>query len=170
MRSILDFVRRALASVARFAFVFVKGVGDEVGRWVRVLQPGQPSTPTEDPRTVDQMLPHQRAIEPSAEASYEAIRQVAAALAVGADPKPAELAAINDADVKEWIGMLRDSELRLVAQLSTQTLRAHLTGRFRAPGLLRLSNAEMIDRRRELGQRPHDELDDSLDHGLVLAS
>jgi hypothetical protein len=162
MRSIIDFIRRALASVARFTYLFVRAAGEECGRWIRVLQPQQPATDVEPARTVDEMLPT-RSTAPGDEPIYAAVAEIAQALAAGATPR-AQAAQLLTADLADWMALLSPHELQAVGQLSPTMLRAHLTGRLRIPALLRMSTAEMLERRDELtGPKRSLDFDDDLE-------
>lgn len=169
MRSIIDFVRRALAAIAGFIFVFVRLAGETVGHWIRVLQPAAPAAVDEPVRSVDEMLPSPRksSAAPGDEPVYQAVASIAAALAAGTAPD-VRLAAALTPDLRDWMSLLSARELQAVGQFSPPTLKAHLTGRLRIPALLRMSAAEMLERREQLAAPPRPAAD--FDYEIPLAA
>jgi hypothetical protein len=116
----------------------------------------QPSAPTPEPsRPLDQTLASATTTQKRGQADdhiYSAIAEVAASLSVGQVPRAAA-AQLIDNDTHEWLALPSSGELGLVSELSTATLRGHLTGRLRVPALLRYSKAEMLERQEKLSER-----------------
>lgn len=155
MGRIFEVMRAVLAAMASVVWITVKEGGRLVRKALKTMavpQASLPTEPAEPPALRTHVAPAAADLKPSL--SYDCVTRIAQALTQGLPPPSADLAKLQPA-LEQWLMLLDDHELRVVASAAPGAIAGHIDGRQFLPGLLRCGRASMIERADHFEQRRH---------------